>query len=106
MLEFVNELRDAYKADMEDTEKENIGHEEGDAVVSQKNFKKKLKDMDGVFKDQEKANMRHLCTSQSFAQGLVMASRIHWHYTHLAWFKVGKLNEMVEDHGAVSAVTL
>lgn len=100
LLEIVNELRDAYEVDLVETEKANKNRTEDDVNAITKCFEDTLAAKVEAFKTNNDA--RHLCTEPSFAQGLVMASRVRRQYTHSQWFTVKKLNEMLAAHGAVS----
>jgi hypothetical protein len=44
---------------------------------------------------------RRLCSVSSFFLGIVMLSRVRRHYLHAPWFKVSKLDAMLECHGGV-----
>ncbi|KAF8256378.1 hypothetical protein EI94DRAFT_1711689, partial [Lactarius quietus] len=98
MLEVVNELRDAFEKDETETKEENSKRGADEAITINSNFMKALdRKVVELTGDKE---LRHLCTTTAFAQGLVMASRIRRQYTHAEWFKVTTLNTMLETHGA------
>ena len=95
LLEIVDLLRDAYEEDIK--EQDAIPGE--DESVVNRHFQKAAKE--AAEKHKEGRGYRQLCCVETFALGLVMASRIRRHYTHAPWFKITPLARMLHVHGVV-----
>ncbi|KAH9019230.1 hypothetical protein EDB85DRAFT_1896816 [Lactarius pseudohatsudake] len=100
LLEIVDELKDAYEADIDmQREQPNL---DKDLDASYPAFMKLAKDKaEKAEESKETPAHRRLCSVPAFARGLVMASRVRRHYTHAPWFEIGTLSKMLDSHGAL-----
>jgi hypothetical protein len=99
LQEIVDELKDAFEDDLEAGADETRRDEEFD--VKYPSFMTKAQDKAEKFKQTLKG-YRRICCLPSFSFGLVMALRIHSHYIHAPWFRLGSLDAMIDVHGTVS----
>ncbi|KAH9048595.1 hypothetical protein EDB83DRAFT_2522862 [Lactarius deliciosus] len=100
LLEIVDELKDAYEADINMQREQ--PHLDKDVDASYPAFMKLAKDKAEKAEDsKETPAHRRLCSVPAFARGLVMASRVRRHYTHAPWFEIGTLSKMLDSHGAL-----
>ena len=99
LQEIVDELKDAFEADLEMNVDNARYSEEFD--VKYPSYMTKAKEKAAKFKQTFKG-YRRICCLPSFSFGLVMASRVHSHYIHAPWFRLASLDSMIDVHGTVS----
>ena len=102
LYNMVRNLRDEYGIDLEaETKGETPRHDYENIHGMYPNFAKTVKNQAEQVKDLP-SGYKTLLAVPSFALGLVMIMRIFRHYRRASWFKVGVLNDMLENNGAVS----
>jgi hypothetical protein len=116
LLEFLAEMNRAYQLDLtklreKEKDKTPVTVEPGKRNVVEEDSRRQYPKFMEALKEKAEAykyvstEFRKLSCMPSLVLSLVMASRVRKHYTHAPWFKIATLNQMVEVHGAVSAIS-
>ena len=76
-------------------------HDEQNLAQQFRKFTKAVKDKADEVKELN-GGYKRLLAVPSFTLALVMGCRVYRHFKRAKWFKISKLNAMLETHGAVS----
>jgi hypothetical protein len=101
LQETLDYMKDGFQSDIA-TLKEEDRESGDDYEVMYPRFMKAVKKKADKFK-QDSRGYRQICLMPTFSLALVMVSRVRSHYIHADWFKITRLNAMVDIYGGVRA---